>query len=323
MPINNPHTAVVIGASAGGVQALQQVASKLPCDLAAVVLVVLHLHGASPSYMPEILSRAGPLPALSPPDWSLTEPGRIYVARPDHHMALNDGRVRMTLGPRENLHRPSIDVLFRSAAKSYGPRAIGVLLTGADDDGAAGLQAIQLAGGTVIVQDPNDSVFPMMPLSALKLVKPDYTVPVAEIGAAIAKAVNEIAEKNAVKEPKPGPEPEELIPEASPQEFGPPTAFTCPDCGGSLWELAEGDLVRYRCRVGHAYSPASMLDAESDRVERALWSAVRTLKESAELCRRVAKNTEVLRTDFEKRAEERETHAKVIQEFLHRGAFES
>jgi two-component system chemotaxis response regulator CheB len=313
---------VAIGGSAGGIGALQSVVSSLPGDLGAPLLVVIHQWPGADSVLPSVLSRAGPLPALHARDKSPLEPGKIYIAPPDRHLMLQDGCVRAYFGPNENRHRPSIDVLFRSVSQAYGDRAIGVLLSGADDDGAAGLHTIKQAGGVAIVQDPEEALFPEMPMSALRHFTPDYRLPVAEIGPALSRLVRQEIQ-NMGDPPVKTPEPREQTPEGSEEKLGQPTAFTCPDCGGSLWELEEGELMRFRCRVGHAFSPAAMLEAESDMVEAALWQSVRVLKESAAVCRRIARRAGALHKEFSERAEQRERYAEVIREFIASGNFRS
>ncbi len=182
------HDVVVVGASAGGVDALRAMAAQLPGDLPAAVLVVLHVH-AGPSALPDILRRAGPLPAAHAVDRERIAPGLILVAPPDHHMLVAHDRVRVTRGPKENGHRPAIDPLFRSAAATLGNRVIGVVLSGMLDDGADGLAAVKAAGGVAIVQDPEDATFPSMPRSALAAVEADEVVPLRLLGSAITRWV--------------------------------------------------------------------------------------------------------------------------------------
>ncbi|MCC6858427.1 MAG: chemotaxis protein CheB [Bryobacterales bacterium] len=312
---------VVAGASAGGVAALRQLVSGLPAGLGAAVFVVLHLPAESESYLADILSRSGPLPAIQAAGRAPVETGRIYIAPPDRHLMFRDGELRVIRGPKENRHRPSIDVLFRSAAKVYGKRVAGVLLSGADDDGTAGLEAIQRQGGVTIVQDPLESAHPEMPQSALAAMEPDFRLRASEIGPLIGRlAGGEAQPAGRFAMPESNQEPAlpgkavggENIP-------GSPTAFSCPDCNGTLWELQEGDLVRYRCRVGHAYSAGSLLEAESEAVERALWEAVRVLEESVAMSRRVALKSEILREPLTRKAEERAAHAEVIRKLLSGG----
>lgn len=310
---------VVIGCSAGGVPALQKVVSALPPDLDAAVFVVLHVLAEAESLLPHILSRLGGPPASHPSDGQLFETGRIYAAPPDRHILLHDSSVRVVRGPKENLHRPAIDVLFRSAAMVGGPRVLGVLLTGADDDGAAGLKAIQERGGATVVQDPMDSAHPEMPQSALQVMRPDFTLPLDQIGPMVRDIVKGVVKPNerpvmpeAVDKSFGGDEGEPV----DVKQLGTPTAFSCPDCNGTLWEVQDGRLLRYRCRVGHAYSSGSMIEAQSEAVERALWEAVRVLEESASMSRRIAQKTEVLREHLSQKAEERQRHAQALRDLL-------
>jgi two-component system chemotaxis response regulator CheB len=308
---------VVIGASAGGVKALQTLVSRLPDAFNAAVLVVLHVRAEVESFLPDILRKAGVLPAVHAADGSVLEAGRIYIAPPDCHLLFHNGYLRVIRGPKENRHRPSIDVLFRSAAMTHGNRVVGVLLTGADDDGTAGLLSIKRSGGVTVVQAPEESEFPRMPQSALTAVKPDFVLSVAEIGPLLGNLVKGLQQptgRPVMMEADERP-PAERVP-GDDKGPGVPTAFSCPDCNGTLWELHDGDLIRYRCRVGHAYSAATALDAESEAVERALWEAVRVLEESASMSRRIASKTETLREQLNRKAEERDRHAQVIRELL-------
>ncbi len=317
---------IVAGASAGGVDALQTVVSALPRGLDAAMFVVLHLSANAESLLPQILTRAGGLPACPAANGELFEMGRIYAAPPDRHLILHNASMRVVRGPKENRHRPSIDVLFRSAAMLYGPRVIGVLLTGADDDGAAGMKVIQERGGITIVQDPLDSRHPEMPQSALSVLTPDFMLPLAEIGATVRDLVTGVIKPNgrkAVSDPVDRVLGQEQGQPVDVERLGAPTAFSCPDCNGTLWELQDGELLRYRCRVGHAYSAQSMVEAESDAVERALWEAARVLEESAAVSRRIAQKSEILRPRLREQAEERERYAQVIRDLLVNGASEA
>jgi two-component system chemotaxis response regulator CheB len=185
------HDIIVVGASAGGVGALVKLAKSLPADLPTAVFVVLHIPAQTPSLLPDILNRAGPLHALHPPDNTEIKHGHIYIAPPDHHLLIAQGHVHIARGPRESRHRPAVDPLFRSAAIAYGPRVIGVVLTGALDDGTAGLLAIKQRGGIAVVQDPQDALYPGMPQSAVDHVQVDYCVPLADMGALLAGLVSE------------------------------------------------------------------------------------------------------------------------------------
>ena len=192
LPHNNTarpgHDIIVVGASAGGVEALGELVSLLPADLPAAVFIVLHIPAYGTSVLPGILSRRGPLPAVHPADGEAIRQGRIYVAPPDHHLLLEkDGTVRLTRGPHENGHRPAVDTLFRSAARAYGPRVIGVVLTGTLDDGTAGLQVVKRRGGLAVVQDPEEALFASMPRAAIEAVAVDHVAALAEIGSTLAR----------------------------------------------------------------------------------------------------------------------------------------
>jgi len=289
----NGHDIIVIGASAGGVEALRNIAAGLPSDLKAAVFVVLHLPPGGTSVLPSILDRAGDLPAAHAVDGEAVVPGRIYVAPPDNHMLLEDGTVRLAAGPRENSHRPAIDPLFRSAASSYGPSAIGVVLSGVLDDGTAGLAAVKAAGGVTVVQNPEDALYPGMPRSAIAYVTPEHVVP----GAAIAGLLARLVEQTPAPVPDPPLEPDAVLEESfvavdrgasdNPQP-GVPSGFTCPECSGALWETEEDGVVRFRCRTGHQYSLETLLSEQSGSIEAALWSALRALEERGAMLRRIA-----------------------------------
>jgi two-component system chemotaxis response regulator CheB len=316
---------VVVGASAGGVEALSILVSELPRDLRAAVFVVLHLSRAR-SVLPEILTRAGRLPAVHPADGDRIEHGRIYVGRPDHHLTLEDGRIRVVHGPTENGYRPAVDPLFRSAARVYGPRVIGIILTGALDDGTAGLAAVKEAGGIAIVQDPDEAFASSMPRSARAFVAVDHVRPLREIGALVASLTSEQTEAAVSPE---GPHVKAMEPDLGPPNIavregdrpGKVSVFTCPECHGTLWEADERGIVRFRCRVGHVYSPESMLAAQTDSVDRALWIALRSLEERAALTHRLSErasnrqHTWVAKA-FQQRARAADEHAAVIRDLL-------
>jgi two-component system chemotaxis response regulator CheB len=287
---------IVIGASAGGVEALGSLVADLPEDLPAAVFIVLHIGPNSATALPSILSRRTKLPVDHPRDGEPVEPNRVYVAMPDHHLLVGDGLVRVATGPKENGHRPSIDTLFRSAALNYGPRVTGVILSGTLDDGTAGLRAIHERGGAAIVQDPDEALFPGMPQSALAGDDPDFILPVAEI----AGVLTNLAREERSPEGGSGTMSDELDAElrwanpdlstSPPQDppLGLPSGFTCPECHGGLWEIDDEGYPRYRCRVGHGFSAESLLDTQRVDVEAALWTAFRALEERAALFRRLA-----------------------------------
>jgi two-component system, chemotaxis family, protein-glutamate methylesterase/glutaminase len=285
---------VVIGASAGGIEALRTLVASLPADFAVPICVVLHTAPESPGVLDAILTRAGVLPATNATDRERLRPRRVFVAPPDRHLVIEPGTMRVTRGPRENRFRPAIDPLFRSAAQVYGPGAIGVILTGSLDDGTDGLWAIKKLGGWAIVQDPLEAIFPAMPQSAIAHVDVDYVVPLAEIGPLLLQLTTPPLEI----EPAPS-VPEQLKVEvriamednpieAGLERIGKPSSFACPECHGVLLELREGERVKFRCHTGHAYSIASLLAAISDAIEESLWNAVRALEEGELLMARMA-----------------------------------
>lgn len=315
------HDIIAIGASAGGVEALSRVVSELPADLPAVVFVVLHL-GSGPSALPEILTRSGSLPVGHPVPGEPIRRGRIYVAPPDRHLVLEDGHLLLPRGAKENGHRPAVDVLFRSAAQAYGPRVVGVVLTGNLDDGTAGLLAIKELGGIAVVQDPAGADYPGMPQSACENVPVDHVLPLAEIAPLLVR----LAHEPAVDDPPGGRErssrvAEELLGESGQDLQGAPSGFTCPDCGGALWETQDGELVRYRCRTGHAYSPESLMAEQSSGVDSAIWAAFRSLEENADLARRMAdrmheKGLTRAAERYRGQAEEAERHAATLRSIV-------
>lgn len=285
----HPH-AIVIGASSGGVSALLQLAAGLPADLPAVVGVVLHV-GTQPSILPDLLMARGPLPAVHAEHGQALRAGTIYVAPPDHHLLFTEDAVRLSRGPRENHARPAIDPLFRSAALHWRERAVGVVLTGDLDDGSAGLRAIKDCGGTAVVQDPADAVEASMPASALASVEVDHCFPLAEMAAALARIVGH--EPAAAAAASDGIAREQEIFEGrrvmeNLDTVGRQSPLTCPECGGSLWELKDARPLRYRCHTGHAYSARSLEFAQTETAEQSLWSSVRALREREMLLRRLA-----------------------------------
>ena len=285
---------VVIGASAGGVGSLQRVVEHIPHDFPAAIFVALHLPDGIRSSLPQILERAGNLPAGHARDDDPIRPGRIYVAPAGFHLTIKRDRMAVTRGAREHGHRPVIDPLFRSAAVAYGRRAIGVVLSGSLDDGTAGLREIKRTGGLAIVQDPNDTEWPSMPLSALRHVHVDYTVPAAQIGTVLQQVVMTAPVRSATDMPdreqtRVSDELRELtMHEDERNHPGEPSPYSCPDCGGVLWELQDGELIRFRCRVGHAYTTETLTAAQARTVEHALWGALRALEEQAAVRRRMA-----------------------------------
>ncbi|MCP3136118.1 chemotaxis protein CheB [Pyxidicoccus xibeiensis] len=292
------HDIIVIGASMGGVEALSALAAQLPRDLPAAVLVVLHLSPRHESLLPDILSRAGALPARHPRDGEALEPGTIYVAPNDRHLVVEPGTVRAVKGPRENGHRPAVDTLFRSAARTYGSRVVGVVLTGALDCGTGGLLAVKAQGGIAVVQEPADAYCPDMPRSALEYVKVDHRVRLRELGPLLERLVaTPVTPREAGRRPSPSRQLqaevktltlEEDTVEGAPPKYGTPSHFSCPDCGGVLLEMNDEGLLRFRCRTGHGYTARALVSGQQQGVDEALWAALRALEESAALARRMA-----------------------------------
>jgi two-component system chemotaxis response regulator CheB len=307
------------------VEAISAVVADLPRDLHAAVMVVLHVSRGR-SVMPEILTRAGRLPAIHPQDGERIRYGHIYVAPPDHHLVVEGNLARVIHGPSENGVRPAVDPLFRSAARHFGARVIGVVLTGALDDGTAGLGAVKQAGGIAIVQDPEEAFAPSMPRSAKAYVNVDHVLPLREIGTMLTSLVREHAD---VATAAPGEfmrpmEPDlAAVPLAVNAEDRPGvvSVFSCPECHGTLWEEDQEGLLRFRCRVGHVYSVDSMLAAQTDSVDRALWAALRSLEERAALTRKLSRRARERKQSwvanaFEERAAATEEHAAVVREIL-------
>lgn len=283
-----PPPLVVVGASAGGVEALRDFVSVLPADLPACVLVVLHVPADAPSALPAILGRAGPLPARQAVHGEELRAGRILVAPPDHHLLVVDGSLALTHGPHENGHRPAVDVLFRSAARAAGPNVVAVVLSGSLDDGAAGVVAVASRGGRVMVQSFDEALYSSMPRAAAAAAGLDRQVRVVDMGETLSTWLAELSgpaadDAPATMQMEVGMA--DLDPRAmhEPDRPGTPAGFGCPDCAGALYQIEEGNLRRYRCRVGHAWSPESLLAQQTSALEGALWTALRSLEEKAAL----------------------------------------
>lgn len=320
---------VVVGASAGGIEALQTVLGGLPETFDAAVMVVLHISPGAGTALPNILDRAGPLPAAVAVDRELIKPGRVYVCRPDHHLLVGDGHLHVKRGPRENGHRPAVDPLFRSAAYYYGPAVIGVVLSGSLSDGTAGLHTIRRLGGLAIAQDPADALYPGMPSSAIEYVGVDHIVPAAQVAEVLVEAVRQWnATPKRLQQAS-----EDLRMEVAMMEHddqitetdhpGVPSPWPCPDCSGVLWQIEEGSLVRFRCRVGHAWAPDDLLDVQGRSVEAALWMALRSLEDRAALSRSLAERAaegkrHISASRFRSEMSEYEESVRVLREMLNR-----
>ena len=293
---------VVIGASAGGLEPLIKLVGALPSDLPAAVFVVVHTGANNPATLPNILSRSGALSAELAKHGDPIRPGRIYVAAPDRHLLISDGMMKLTTGPKENGFRPAVDPLFRTAAAAYGPRVIGVVLSGGLNDGAYGMMVIAREGGVLVVQDPGEALVTAMPSSVIQAVDVEYVLPAEQMGAAIARLAHEPVIHLARESDKmANNDADETRPDVA--ERGgdltfdrlptrAPTGLTCPDCGGALWELGDEKLARYRCHVGHGYTAETLVAEQDTALENALWAALRSLEESAELSRHMLARAE-------------------------------
>jgi two-component system, chemotaxis family, protein-glutamate methylesterase/glutaminase len=321
------HDILVIGASAGGLEALKALVGALPAKLPASVLVVLHVAPHHPSYVPELLQSHSALPIGHASDNAPVEPGHIYIAPPDHHLLLSLGHMRLARGPKENRSRPSIDALFRSAAQAYGARVIGVLLTGHLDDGTAGLWAVKDRGGLAVVQDPGEAEAPSMPRSALRHVAVDQVLPLAEMGAALARLV----ELPAPGEGEAGMSKEKGTETKIAEEgnalalgvmgLGQLTAYTCPECNGVLVEVKEGGLLRFRCHTGHGYSVNSLLDEVTESIEANLYAVMRGIEEAALIMQQMAQRSRAegdaaAANDFDRKIEDAKRRAEKIHEVI-------
>jgi two-component system, chemotaxis family, protein-glutamate methylesterase/glutaminase len=284
---------VVIGGSAGSHLVLQQIVSDLPADLPASIFVATHMPAGGVSLLADVLSRVSQMPIARAVDGQPIEPGRIYVAVPDHHLLVIDGTVRFGNGPRENMTRPAIDPLFRSAALFHGPRAVGVVLSGLLNDGASGLSAIKACGGTAVVQYPLDAHADQMPLSALEMVDADEVAPAADLGRVLAQIVGENA---GAEQHCPDNLPLEVQIAAGARlgaeallKIADPTALTCPDCQGVLSEVRAEQPLRFRCQIGHAMT-AEVLKSRAGDVHEALTIALRIMEERVTLVTRMAED---------------------------------
>jgi two-component system chemotaxis response regulator CheB len=320
---------VVIGASAGGIEVLRALLAALPRELPASIFVAIHLADELPSQLAAILDRAGPLPVSPAVDGAVFAPGHVYVARPGAHLALAGDRIRLRAGPRENGFRPSVDWLFRSAALVHGPRVIGLILSGMRDDGAAGLALVKKHGGLALVQDPADAQFDSMPVAAIQACAVDHVLPAAQLPRILVAHAGEPVE---AASPLLAPREEEVEEDFDPlltstEEGILARTLACPGCGGILQEVREHDVVRYRCRVGHLYSPESLVSEQGIHVEQALWAALNALTERRDLTRRLGSRARErglshMATRCERLSGEAERHAASIRRLLSTNAAE-
>lgn len=319
---------VVIGASSGGVTALLALVKTLPADFPAPIFIVQHVGADSQSILPQLLNEVSSLAVKHAEHGESFAAGTVYVARPDHHLLVEHGRVLSTRGPKENRFRPSIDALFRSAAYGYGPRVIGVVLTGYLDDGTSGLWSVQRLGGVAVVQDPHDAESPAMPSNALAFVQADHIVPLAELGSLLVRLTTERApaQPRVSKAELDGLGLEFQIAKGGNAfalgiiEQGQLTSFTCPECHGALTQLIEGQLVRYRCHTGHAYTLSALLGEVTQSVEGFLYQAMRGLEETHMLLQtlgeRFAPDQQAVADLFFRKAKEASADARQMHEMI-------
>jgi two-component system chemotaxis response regulator CheB len=320
------HDIIVIGASAGGLQALQDLLRELPPNLPAAILIVVHTAPSSSGLLPEILGRGCSLTVSHATDRERIRHGQVYVAPPDHHLLLEKGVIRLTRGPKENGFRPAVDPLFRTAASTFGPRVVGVVLSGGLNDGTQGLFEIKRRNGIAIVQDPQEALFPSMPASAAQNVNVDHILKVSQIAAELISLAGEKPKKGdrrMARANSTGPDIAVVGTRALKTNLrpGPPSRFTCPECGGALWEIKEGKLLRYRCHVGHGYTDDGLMAAQTESVEAALWTALRALEEKAEMRRQMADRAQKQRfhaaaTQLRKASQQIEAQAEIIRSVL-------
>ncbi|MBV6622231.1 MAG: chemotaxis protein CheB [Rivularia sp. (in: Bacteria)] len=317
---------MVIGASAGGVEALIYLVKHLPTEFNIPIVIVLHLPKHGTEVLSSLLNRNSKLPVSVVINNQAIETGKIYVAPPDRHVLVKENYLQLTLGPRENNHRPAIDPLFRSASRAFNNRVIAVLLTGTLDDGTAGLKAVKMRDGVAVVQKPEDAMYPGMPRNAIENVENiDYILPLSEIPAILIELANrpveslENSQDNSRKSDLVELDLNELSQDDRPNKT---SVFICPDCGGPLWEMQQQGLLRYRCRIGHAYSMESLLARKSDDLEDALWLAMRVLEEKASLSRKIAtrmrsQNQVSAAIRLEEQEKDAIDRAKVIQKVIY------
>ncbi len=322
---------IVVGASAGGVSALKDLVNGLPADFQGTVFIVLHIPAYSSTHLPAILSKSGPLKAVLARDGADIEKGHIYIAPNDHHLLLDmdDNKMMVKRGPKENRFRPSIDALFRSAAYVYGSRVIGVILSGVLDDGTSGLWTIKRLGGMTIIQDPADAEQSQMPENVLEYVETDHTIPAVEMGPLIAELAKEPAPNKARLPEKDLVllKTEVLIAtndnafEMGIMEMGMFTPFTCPECHGALVRLKESNMVRFRCHTGHAYTASALLADITKSVEDMLWQSMRGMEELKMIMKNIGDHFEELHHPdaarlFRKKEEKARKQARIIHDTI-------
>lgn len=322
--MNGDEKIIVVGASAGGMEAFLHLVSGLDPGLPAAICFVLHISKEAPSVFARNVSRRGPFPAAFAGDGDQLKPGCIFLAPPDRHMVISEGRLRLVRSPRENWTRPAIDPLFRSAAAYGGNRTIGILLSGMLDDGTDGLGAIKRCGGTTVVQDPEEAAFPDMPRNAIKRGHVDHIAPLA----GMPLLLKELASAPVAAAPA---IPDDLLREVRfveqggvafryPEEQWAQVPLACPECGGPLWEKKDGS-AGYGCTVGHRFGPLSLMAVQDDAIEQSLWAALRMFQEQSHVLRGMAASETArgnlqLAARYEQKSATARLHAERLQEFL-------
>ncbi len=317
------HNIVVIGTSAGGLEALRQLLKPLKKDLPAALFIVQHLALTSSTEIHvEILQKHTALLCKAGEDGETIQPGTVYLAPADQHMMFRGNRLHLTRGPRENGFRPAIDTLFRSAAAHHDSRVIGILLTGMLYDGTVGMEAIRRSGGITVVQDPNDAPYPNMPANVLLHMEVDHNLPVAEIGILLEELVHRKTHPHTI--------PDDIKAEAAIAErmlagtqqvepLGYRSPITCPDCGGILWEMKEGSITRFRCHTGHTHVAESVLLHKDKQLEETLWIALRILEERRNMLVLIAgesRNAGAVKEMYQSKIEETESHIERIRRLI-------
>lgn len=310
---------IVIGASAGGISALENLLSRLPAYFPAAILIVVHIAPYAKSHLPDIISRYSKIPVIKPENGHPLEANRIYVAPPNLHMTISDDKIYIEYGPAINGTRPAIDPLFYSAAINYRKQVIGILLSGLLDDGSAGLLAIKNHKGIAIVQDLDEAEYSDMPRNALKSISIDHCLPTADIAATLEAYINKPLSREEQNFKKIGTKMEHM-PVKQLNKFGSPSIYACPDCHGVLWQIEDEKLLRYRCRVGHTYGIESLAASVDKSTEAALWAALRSLEEKENLLAQIAekakKDSAESANYFTKKAELVKQQVELIRKIL-------
>lgn len=329
--MEDPKFVVVVGASAGGMKALSEFVAQLDAGVDAAFFIVMHLSRTSISNI--LMLRLQPLTELHcevAAEGSTIRRGHIYFAHPNLHLLVKKGKIILGRGPEENRWRPSIDVLFRSAAAAYSTRTIGVILTGLLDDGTTGMLAIRRSGGTCIVQDPNEAEFPDMPMSVLDNMEVDFCISLATMGEVISEITNTSPEEKAA--------PEDIIVESqiaervvvdydNVRQLGEKSIYACPDCGGGLWNITkggvgEGKMDRYRCHIGHSYSEKDLVVKQAEIFESTLWTALRIMEERRNLLKKMESDHSKrgfsrLANGYKEKADGIQVHIEKMKEILY------